>query len=281
MNAIHPRRTGMVATLGGLLALPLGLAVLLLPLLATELSRPRDSAWGALVLLLGLVLVTSADRLSGAPMLGVVCAALLIGRLGLEVGQGRWRQLSDGERQRLGSAERWSTSLRQLGATLEGASQQLAAAAAGLGARLGQGRGGAGPASGEAPATRGSAPGGRGRTKRWVRPEPAAAEAPAAEAPAAEPAMAAPAAAEPTDEAEPAAAPSIAPPTAEPTSAEAGTDNAAVGDGTAERAAAPGANGSASGSAGQSPAPSAPADGSEAPAAGEAEPGLPPPTPLA
>jgi hypothetical protein len=276
MNAIHPRRTGMVATLGGLLALPLGLAVLLLPLLATELSRPRDSAWGALVLLLGLVLVTSADRLSGAPMLGVVCAALLIGRLGLEVGQGRWRQLSDGERQRLGSAERWSTSLRQLGATLAGASQQLAAAAAGLGARLGQGRGGAGPASGEAPATRGSAPGGRGRTKRWVRPEPAAAEAPAAE-----PAMAAGASAEPTDEAEPAAAPSIAPPTAEPTSAEAGTDNAAVGDGTAERAAAPGANGSASGSAGQSPAPSAPADGSEAPAAGEAEPGLPPPTPQA
>ena len=30
----------------------------LLPLLAVELSRPRDGAWGALVLLLGLVLVT-------------------------------------------------------------------------------------------------------------------------------------------------------------------------------------------------------------------------------
>jgi isoleucyl-tRNA synthetase len=263
MNAIHPRRTGMVATLGGLLALPLGLAVLLLPLLATELSRPRDSAWGALVLLLGLVLVTSADRLSGAPMLGVVCAALLIGRLGLEVGQGRWRQLSDGERQRLVSAERWSTSLHQLGTTLAGASQQLGSAAAGLGARLGQGRAGAGPSPGEAPATKGSAAGGRGRAKRWVRPEPA------------------PAAAEPTEGAETAAAPSIAPPTAEPTSAEASTDNAAVGDGTAERAAALGAIESASGSAGQSPAPSAPADGSEAPAADHAEPGLPPPTPQA
>ena len=56
----------MLATLGGLLALPLGLSVLLLPLLLPELSRPRDSAWGALILLLGLVLVTSADRLSGA-----------------------------------------------------------------------------------------------------------------------------------------------------------------------------------------------------------------------
>ena len=45
----------MVATLGGLAALLVGLAILLLPLLATELSRPRDSAWGAVMLLLGLV----------------------------------------------------------------------------------------------------------------------------------------------------------------------------------------------------------------------------------
>jgi hypothetical protein len=37
------------------------------------------------VLLLGLVLVTSADRLSGSPMLAVLCGGLLIGRLGLEV----------------------------------------------------------------------------------------------------------------------------------------------------------------------------------------------------
>lgn len=52
----------MLATLTGDLCLLAGLAVLLLPLLATELSRPRDGAWGAIILLLGLVLVTSSDR---------------------------------------------------------------------------------------------------------------------------------------------------------------------------------------------------------------------------
>ena len=104
----------MLATLTGDLCLLAGLAVLLLPLLATELSRPRDGAWGAVVLLLGLVLVTSSDRLRGAPMLGVACAGLLISRLGAEVGQARWQQLSVEERQRLGSRERWSTSLQQL-----------------------------------------------------------------------------------------------------------------------------------------------------------------------
>ena len=100
----------MVATLGGLAALLVGLAILLLPLLATELSRPRDSAWGAVMLLLGLVVVSSRDRLTGAPMLAVLCGGLLIGRLGVEVGQGRWRQLTGDEQTRLGSIERWSSS---------------------------------------------------------------------------------------------------------------------------------------------------------------------------
>lgn len=104
----------MLATLGGLLALIVGLALLLLPVAVSELSRPRDSAWGAVVLLLGLVLVTSADRLTGAPMLAVLCAGLLIGRLGSEVGQARWRQLSSEEQAALGSSERWRTSLNQL-----------------------------------------------------------------------------------------------------------------------------------------------------------------------
>jgi hypothetical protein len=112
------RPCAMLAVLGGVLALLLGLTVLLLPVLATELSRPRDSVWGAVVLLLGLVLVTSSDRLTGAPMLGVLCGGLLIGRLGLEVGQGRWRQLSPEEQQRLWSQERWQSSLQELAATL-------------------------------------------------------------------------------------------------------------------------------------------------------------------
>ena len=110
----------MVATLAGASALLIGLALLLLPLLVTELSRPGDSAWGALVLLLALVLVTSADRLAGSPMLGVISAGLLIGRLAVEVGRGRWRQLSPEEQERLGSWERWRTSLSQAGTTLQG-----------------------------------------------------------------------------------------------------------------------------------------------------------------
>lgn len=143
----------MLATLGGLLALLLGLAILLLPLLATELSRPRDSAWGAVVLLLGLVLVTSADRLTGAPMLGVLCGGLLIGRLAAEVSQGRWRQLSPDEQQRLWSAERWQTSLQQTRATLAHLVGQVGTSGTGLGQWLAERR---------RPKTSG---------KRWVRPE--------------------------------------------------------------------------------------------------------------
>jgi hypothetical protein len=107
----------MLATLGGALALVIGLAVLLLPLLLPEMSRARDAVWGAVVLLLGLVLVTSAERLRGAPMLGVLCGGLLIGRLSVEVAQARWRQLSEQEQQRFWSPQRWQTALQQFGTT--------------------------------------------------------------------------------------------------------------------------------------------------------------------
>jgi hypothetical protein len=157
----------MLATLGGLLALLLGLALLLLPLLTPELSRPRDSAWGALVLLLGLVLVTSADRLSGAPMLGVLCGGLLIGRLGSEVGQARWRQLSDEERGQIGSASRWRERLDQLLAALGRLLELAAAQVQAFAGRFGAGR----------------QP--RGGGKRWVRPEAPVELAESAEAPAA------------------------------------------------------------------------------------------------
>jgi hypothetical protein len=148
----------MLATLTGDLCLLAGLALLLLPLLATELSRPRDSAWGALVLLLGLVLVTSSDRLRGAPMLAVVCATLLITRLGVEVGQGRWHQLGEEERQRLRSSERWSTSLQQLLAAIRRLAGNTGSALASLQ-----------PQSAAPDRPEGSNRSG----KRWVRPEPA------------------------------------------------------------------------------------------------------------
>ena len=146
----------MLATLGGTLALALGVAVLLLPLLVSELSRPRDAVWGGVVLLLGLVLVTSTDRLTGAPMLAVLCGGLLIGRLGSEVGLARWRQLSEEERQRLSSMERWRTGLKQLGASLAVLLQRATAVPGILGNLVAQR---------QAPRSKG---------RRWVRPEPAA-----------------------------------------------------------------------------------------------------------
>lgn len=143
----------MLATLGGCFALLLGIAVLLLPLLTPELSRPRDAFWGAVVLLLGLVLVTSAERLTGAPMLAVLCGGLLIGRLGSEVGQGRWNQLSGEERSALATPQRWVSGLQQLSA----ASARLLLTARELGGGL---------ASWLAARRQPKASG-----KRWVRPE--------------------------------------------------------------------------------------------------------------
>lgn len=147
----------MVATISGTLALLVGLAVLLLPLLAVEMSRPRDGFWGAVVLLLGLTLVTSADRLSGSPMLAVLCGGLLIGRLGSEVLLLRWRQLSGEEQQRLVSLERWQTSLTELAAT---SAKLIAAVLASGSSLLAAFRGG----------SKRSGSGSSG--KRWVRQEP-------------------------------------------------------------------------------------------------------------
>lgn len=182
----------MLATLGGCFALTLGIAVLLLPLLTPELSRPRDAFWGAVVLLLGLVLVTSAERLTGAPMLAVLCGGLLIGRLGSEVGRGRWNQLSGEERSALATPQRWVSGLQQLSA----ASARLLLTAQELGGGL---------ASWLAARRQPKASG-----KRWVRPE---AEAkPDGEAEETPPTGALRGAGADSTPAEPAAAPSPSPP---------------------------------------------------------------------
>ena len=97
----------VLAVLIGSLALVAGLLLMLLPLVASELARPRDSLWAAVVLLLGLVLVTASERLTGAPMLGVLCGGLLIGRLGSEVGQQRWEALEIAQQQRLSETSYW------------------------------------------------------------------------------------------------------------------------------------------------------------------------------
>ncbi len=169
----------MLATLGGTLALLAGLALLLLPLLVPELSRPRDAFWGAVVLLLGLVLVTSAERLSGAPMLAVLCGGLLIGRLSTEVSQSRWRQLSEEERQSFWSAARWQTSLNQLGTTVIALGGLLFSRAMALGGWLQQRSAAVSASLSSRTTTAKPSP----TTKRWVRPEPAGAENPTAPAP--------------------------------------------------------------------------------------------------
>ena len=173
----------MVASLSGSLALLVGLAVLLLPLMAGELSRPRDAMWGAVVLLLGLTLVTSADRLTGSPMLAVLCGGLLIGRLGFEVLQLRWRALTPEEQQRLLSLERWQTSLNELAVTL---TRGFAAVSAAGGTLLGAVKTGSSKKS---------------TGKRWVRSETSETSATTETPETSEPdtaAAAAPAAPEPT-----------------------------------------------------------------------------------
>ena len=156
----------VLAVLIGSLALVAGLLLMLLPLVATELARPRDSVWAAVVLLLGLVLVTASERLTGAPMLGVLCGGLLIGRLGSEVGQQRWGALEADQQQRLSTTSYWVEQLQQL----RGAAAKLLSAggivASWLQERLNK------------PEV----------SKRWVRAEAAEPEAPAATAPEPEPA---------------------------------------------------------------------------------------------
>ncbi|QEY32247.1 hypothetical protein EVJ50_08460 [Synechococcus sp. RSCCF101] len=142
----------MLAAISGSLALVLGLLLLLLPLLVTELSRPGDPALGAVVLVLGLSLVTSADRLTGSPMVAVICGALLVGRLSAEVGRGRWHQLSEDEQQRLRSGERWRSSGSELAASITLALGTCARTLRGLGEWLAERR--------------------RSRpVRRWVRPD--------------------------------------------------------------------------------------------------------------
>ena len=161
----------MFATLGGCLALLLGLVVLLVPLLTPELSRARDAVWGAVVLLLGLVLVTSSDRLGGSPMVAVLCGGLLIGRLGTEVGQQRWRALTPEEQQRLGSGAHWRTALGQVLASL-GALQGMASqSVSGLLPRQTQPAGQAPTAFTPTAFKRKGKGKTGGQTKRWVRPE--------------------------------------------------------------------------------------------------------------
>ncbi len=104
----------MLAIFLGDLSVLIGVALLFLPLLVTELSRPRDSALGALIIVMGLVLITRSDRFVGSPMIAVLFGGLVIGRLGLEVSQNRWQHLTNEEKINLKSLKRWFKSIDQL-----------------------------------------------------------------------------------------------------------------------------------------------------------------------
>ena len=97
-------------------------------------------------------------------MLAVLCAGLLIARLGSEVGQARWNSLSETEQQRFTSLDHWRSSLQQLLITT---------------GRVGEG------ISGIAKQLKPAGKAG-GTGKKWVRPEspetPAASDTASAEA---------------------------------------------------------------------------------------------------
>ncbi len=90
-----------------------GVTILLLPLLFRELSRPRDSIWGALIIIVGLILITGSDRFGGSPAIAVILQALIFGRLVLEVFQNRWRLLTEQEMKSIRSIDRFTTNIKQ------------------------------------------------------------------------------------------------------------------------------------------------------------------------
>jgi hypothetical protein len=83
-------------------------------------------------------------------MLAVLCGSLLISRLSAEVGQARWRALSEEEQNKLGSPDHWLNNLQQLGSAV---------------ASLGEGL--TGIVKQVKPAGKSGV-----TSKKWVRPEP-------------------------------------------------------------------------------------------------------------
>ncbi len=104
----------MLAIIFGNLLIFVGFFVVLLPVLLTELSRPRDSVWGALIMILGLILFTSHERFNGSPMLAVLLESFVFSRLFLEVSQSRWQQLTVEEKSNLKTFNRFKNSFIQI-----------------------------------------------------------------------------------------------------------------------------------------------------------------------
>ena len=104
----------MIISITGYIFIFLGLLILVLPLLLTELCRPRDWLVGGLFLFLGVFLLIENDLLRGSLNLLVLCMAILLGKMMSEIIQSRWYQLSFDEKKQIGSLKKWIESLTQL-----------------------------------------------------------------------------------------------------------------------------------------------------------------------
>ena len=105
----------MFISIFGEVFLSIGLLILVLPLVLTELSRPRDWLIGGLFLFLGLFLLVENDFLRGSISLFVISMTTLYGIMMTEIIQTRWYKLSLEEKTRIRSFERWFKSFKELG----------------------------------------------------------------------------------------------------------------------------------------------------------------------
>ncbi len=105
----------MFIYLVGCLSILCGFLILLVPLILTELSRPRDWLMGGLFLVLGLILLVENDLFRGSLILLVISGASLLGKMILEILQSRWFQMSTMEKARMRSFKKWVESFKQLG----------------------------------------------------------------------------------------------------------------------------------------------------------------------
>ncbi|WP_269622313.1 hypothetical protein [Prochlorococcus marinus] len=110
---IYGAKKIMLAVLIGDLSIAFGFVVLLLPILIKELSRPKDTVLGALIMLFGLTLITNHERFVGSPMLVVLFTSLIISRLSYEVSVQRWEQLSSQEKGNFKSFNKWKNSFQE------------------------------------------------------------------------------------------------------------------------------------------------------------------------
>ena len=104
----------MFISIFGYLLLGIGFLILALPLMLVELSRPRDWLMGGLFLFLGLFLLVESDFLRDSIYLLVIAMTILYLKMLLEIIQTRFYQLSDKEKKRIASYERWLESFKEL-----------------------------------------------------------------------------------------------------------------------------------------------------------------------